>query len=271
VSSADEYYLPSKFYISNVAYHKHKGHFDSCLGLFRYSEDLKDELSKYKIFTNEQRACSLIFVRCQSLLISILKLCNEGNLEDAGILLRSLFEHYVDMKYIIKTECGKRFYNFAIIYRYDFYIKYLTRCPNNPEIKTAEFKEFMDRLTKKFELIKDEYIDKNGKIPQNWAKHDLRCKAEKVGEDLAYEYIIKKYSTVTHCNIVGMKRLFREDESGFEFYSGPTIEGLDEILVLGENIYGNTLTELFGVLGAPLPERLKKFVESNAHGLESAK
>jgi hypothetical protein len=270
MSQADGHYNADKFFNSNAAYHKHKMHFDSCLELFRFSEDSKEELSRHKIFTAEQRACALIFVRSQSLLISMLKLCNEGNLEDSGILLRSLFELYVDMKYIIKTKSGRRFLNFDIIYRYIVFTESMRRDPNNPKMKTFEFCDYMKNLTGEFNKIKDEYISKKGKLSFYWSKHDLSRKSNLVGEDISYEYLIRKYSAVAHCNAFGMRRLFKEDENGFEFYSGPTLEGLDEILFHCENLYGRILTELFGVLEAPVPENLKKYIKTSDNDPESA-
>ena len=140
-----EHCSPAKFFSINIAYHEHKEKFDSTLELLNESEILKGIVTgtKYSLDekeANTQVACGLIFVRCQQLVISILRVCNEGNVEDAGILLRALFEHYIQMKHIKKENNGTLFLNFRWVSEKRYFDTYERNFPDDDLISRDEFK-----------------------------------------------------------------------------------------------------------------------------------
>jgi hypothetical protein len=263
-----DYYTSPNFFINNVAYQKQKDRFDYNLYLFNESENLKKKLSGLKISTDKQMAdvqvaCGLIFVRCQQLLISILRLCNEGNVEDAGILLRTLFENYIQMKFIIKNDSGSLFLGYNLIKRKRFIDLVEENDPKAEILKSDDYREFKVKLDKQFNEIKHDYMDRKGEIRQRWCKENLRDIAKDVGSEKIYLFITQTNSPYVHCDSSGMLRFMNGDENETVFDGSPTTEFLDMILDGTSEFFGKVATELAGIFKVDIPESLEKFLKKN--------
>ncbi|OGC91693.1 MAG: hypothetical protein A2W25_06825 [candidate division Zixibacteria bacterium RBG_16_53_22] len=260
-----EYHKSSNFFISNVAYHEHKAKFDYALELFNESEALKEIVSGVKISfeeteANTQVACGLIFVRCQQLTISILRLCNEGNVEDAGILVRALFEHYLQLKHIKKENNGTLFLNFRWISEKRYFDTYERNFPNSDLIISEEFRNFKVRYNTFFERIKKDYLDKNGKPRRHWYKGDLASIARDVNENITYDFIMQINSPFVHCDVSGMERFISGDDKGTIFECSPTTKSLDMILDFTSGFFGRIVTEWATAFKADIPDTFKKYL-----------
>jgi hypothetical protein len=263
-----EFYLPSKFFTSNQAYHTYKNKFDSVLLLFNESENLKDLISGSKISLDEieadmQVSCGLIFVRSQQLIISILRLCNEGNAEDAEILVRVLFEHYIQMKYIKLKRNGALFLNYRWVAEKRYYDTLEKYIPNDRIFSNNEFKEFRNSLNTKYDQFKQDYINEKGKPRLHWYKGNLASIAKEVNENISYDMIMQISSRYIHCDISGMRRFISGDGEQTVFEASPTTKDLGRILDSTSDIYGRIAIEFAATYKIEIPEAFRKYLKKS--------
>jgi hypothetical protein len=266
------YYNSSKFFNNNSAYGGYKRQFDHNLMLFNESEEFKDILSKVSLENWEQIACSLIFLRSQEFMISILKLCNEGNLEDARIITRSLFEHYIHLKYIKKKKHGRKFIAFYWIGIKAFLDDYENKYPDN-FTNTIEFKSFKDTALKNYEDIKINYAYRGHKllkwinillrrynIRRNWSSVRLSIMAKKVKDKKIHDFVMKNYSANVHCDIFGMSRFIKEFDEKIIFDNSPKSENMDDILGLSAEFFGGIVAHLAELYKTDIPIEFRQYL-----------
>ena len=246
------YKAPEEFFIQNEAYEKHKELFNRCLTLLKESEDLKIQLSGMEIDQAEQQAVSLIFLKSQVLLSWIVKGCNEGRGDIARLLLRSLFESYINAKYILKHQKGEEFLDYRVAARKKFFESYERKFPHSP-LLTPEYRIFKRNLEEMFERVWDRYTDKNGKIRNRWSKYDLRAMAENVGESLTYDYIMAIYSAYVHCDVEGLSRFVRNNDNEVIFDNSPAVQDIEEFLLLGSIFFKDIVVVWAGACKAKVP------------------
>jgi hypothetical protein len=259
-----DYYKPDNFFIKNIAYDKHKTKFDHVLALFNESEDLKEEISekKIKISTDEQNACSLIFERSQQLIISILRLSNEGNVEDSGILLRSLFENYVQMKYIIFKKLGREFMLYIGVAMKNYVDMLEDNFLDKDFIKSKEFGIYKEKIYANYNYVKNNFLTKKGKISDRWHKSNLRKLSADINEEKNYDFISKTYSAYVHCDIGGMENFMKIDNNVTVFDNSPSTEGIDIILNGASEFFGKIVVEWAALLCvSEFPDIFKKFIK----------
>lgn len=256
-----DYYKPENFFKQNTAYYKFKDSFDSLLNLFNESEELKDTITGMTIQNEEQTACSLIFAQSQETIISILLLCNEGNRSDAGILLRSLYEYYIQCKYIILNKQGIPFLNYIWV----GFKKFQDMSDENivqMNIRgSKEFERITQYINSQYENIKQEYLTKSGNIRNRWSKLSLRDMAKTIGEEKSYKQIMNTYSPYVHCDVVGMIDMMIPGEKNTGFDNSPKIEGIDSILKISYAFFGRIVTELALSYKIQIPKLLSQFIE----------
>jgi hypothetical protein len=263
-----EFYTPVKFFTSNAAYHEFKEKFDSALQLLNESENLKIVVSKgkYSLDENEantQVACGLIFVRCQQLMVSILRLCNEGNVEDGGILLRSLFEHYIQMKHIKKENNGTLFLNFRWVSEKRYFDTYERNFPNEGLINSEDYKNHKIKYNKEFEQIKKDYLNNKGKPRRQWYKGDLASIARGLKEKITYDFIMQINSPFVHCDVSGMERFISGDDKETIIECSPTTKSLDMILDFTSGFFGRIAVEWATAFKADIPDAFMKYLSKS--------
>jgi len=257
----NEYYTPQKFFINNEVYIKFSRDFNNMLELFSESEKVKDKISGLKMFTAEQKACSLIFLKSQHIVISILKLCNEGIAENAGILLRSMYENYIQVKFILEFKLGDQFLNYRIAAIKKYMDSYMKKFPDSNLI-TAEYLTFKKKLDDSFEKIKHDYLNKNGEIRERWNSLGIKGMAKKLNEAISYDYIMSIYSAFVHCDVLGMQHYIIEREDNITFDNSPTQDKVDEILKLAYEFFGRIATEWMATFKIEIPTSFTKFLRS---------
>ncbi len=262
-----EYYKPKAFFQNNVAYLKHKDIFEECLNFFNESELLKESISGLKIDDDKnmadiQVACGLIFSRCQQFLISLLRLCNEGNLEDAAVLLRALFEHYVQMKYIIQNDYGTLFLNFRWVSHKRYIDAFEMHNSESDLIGTENYNLIKERIIEKYEIIKNDYKTKRGKLQDHWYKGNMSILADSIGSGTVYNFLKHFASPFVHCDISGMTRFISGDEDRTIFDNSPTTESLDIVLNMTKIFFGKVATELAGIYGVETPKIFRIYLKS---------
>lgn len=261
----NEYYSPHKFFINNAAYIKHQREFDYLLVLFNESEIVKQRISGLKMFSAEQKACSLIFLKSQHMAISILRLCNEGIAENAAILLRSLYENYIQMKFIIKSDLGRQFLNYRIAALKRYFDLYEKNFPASNLI-TPEYLSFKKKLDDKFETIKGDYVRDDGRIRERWSNIGIKGMAKAVDETLSYDYMMSIYSAFVHCDVTGMMHYVVESEDRITFDNSPTPNKVDEVLKLAGEYFGRIATEWMGIFNTEVPAAFLRFLKTKKAG-----
>ena len=256
-----DYYKPENFFKSNFAYQSHKEFFNELLDLFNQSEEVKDHITGITIQNEEQTACSLIFIQSQKTVISILLLCNEGNRSDAGILLRSLYEYYVQCKFIKMEKQGILFLDY-----YWVGLKKIIDMSDNDLIHmkikgSREYDTFTEYVNERYESVKKKYLNKNGKIRDRWSKLNLRVMAEMVGEENSYDQVMKTFSPYVHCDVLGMIDMMIPGEKTTTFDNSPKIESIDLILRMSCEFFGRIVAELALIFDVPIPNYFKQFVK----------
>ena len=256
------YYEPSVFFKNNKAYADYTDKFDALLNLFNESEKLKDIVTAKSKFTNwEQMACSFIFLRCQESIISIMKLCNEGNQSDARILTRSLYEFYIHHKYIIKTKTGRMFVLFHIIAMKRFIDDLENKYPDKELVESTEYAEFKKELIENYEKIKDKFIISRGsdkrktvkwsqkiQLRRNWSPKSLREMAESVGDKRIHHFVMSNYSSNVHCDIFALSHYLKEFGDKIEFDNAPKSENMNDILELAIIFFGAIVARWLNLL-----------------------
>jgi hypothetical protein len=220
---------PEEFYIINEAYIQHKNLFDLSLALLRASDD-------------------------QMLFMSLVKLCNDGRGDIAKILLRSLFENFVNAIFIRKHQLGEIFIDYRVAATKKFYDAFENKFPDSPLLATGEFREFRVNLEKMFGKVKHRYTNRNGRILNSWSKKDLRAKSRDIGELLTCDYIMSIYSAYVHCDPVGTQHYVRNEKNETILDNNPRIDDLEELLNLSSVFFREIVINWARAFNAEVPQ-----------------
>jgi len=256
-----DYYKPEKFFKNNKPYSTHKALFDKMLDMYNRSEDLKDQITGKMIENDEQTACTGIFFKSQQTIISILILCNEGNRNDAGMLLRSLYENYIQNRYIIKHKKGLEFLNYLSPARKIYFNLDYTKELLQKSLNDEQYEKIENEINRRFEEVKSDYLTKNGKIRDKWSNVSLKDMAIDLDECRRHDFIMKTFSADVHCDIFGIKEMIISERTSTIFDNSPKVEGLDTILNLSHDFFGRIATELALLCKVGIPDIFRQFIK----------
>lgn len=135
---------------------------------------------------------------------SINVLCKEGYGQDAGILLRSLFEIYVSVAYISKDEPekkAKRYYDYSYIER-----KHLVELFDRYELKEKGFKDAGEAIQRNreeiyrlYDEVKNNYKKEKGKTDElRWPGKSIKKMAIDCGLETNYAVVFFIFSQLVH-------------------------------------------------------------------------
>ncbi len=270
--SPHPYYKPENFYdTKNIAYSEFKLEFDRALQIFIESDKLKEKIKKY--FNNEQYASMLIFAASQNLFISILKLCNEGIADVAGILLRSLFEDYVQIKYIKKKKLGSLFINFLWISLKRELDRSEMHISNTQFVEGSAYQANKALINEQYIKYKDDYTKKNRKwnkvrtwfnpkeiIQYNWSGKNLLKMAKNVGERASYNTIMPFHSKFVHCDPYGLMGFLKGGGNSTIIENSASTEGIELTLNVSIEIYSRIAIEMASSFDMPIPDLFRQFI-----------
>lgn len=132
-------------------------------------------------------------------------LCSRGYGEDAGILLRSLFEIVVNALYIEDNEeLAQRYADFEAIYVY--------RLSVDPALKGVYKSLSEDKVREIGEDYKRAQDKHKYKDKRNWSGKPIKKMAEKVGLGEAYAYLYVLMSQLTHSTVDSSRYYLQEDK-----------------------------------------------------------
>lgn len=267
------YYMVENFYdTNNVAYAEHKREFDYALQGFVESEKLKEQIKKY--YNNEQYSSMLIFAAAQNLYISILKLCNEGLADVAGILLRSLFEDYIQVKYINKNKLGSLFINYLWISMKHEIDNAEKRIPESEIMNSQTYQANRALIYDKYDKYKCDYtkyfrkwykisswFKPRKRLQFNWSGKSLFKMAKDVGERASYNTIVPFHSKHVHCDPHGLVGFLKGDEDSITIENSASKEGIDLILKVSTEIFSKIGVEMAMSFSMSMPDYFNKFIK----------
>ncbi len=145
-------------------------------------------------------------------------LASSGFGSEAGILLRTMFEAAVNIRWITKDTSTmpqelKRYsdYQFVSSKRYRDYVKDWKMLEDIPEAAQEEWGNICRELDKKAGEIKDEY---NFNMYKPWSGKTLKQMANEVGWGERYATLYQIYSDVVHSGITAVPEYLVFDKKG---------------------------------------------------------
>jgi len=142
-----------------------------------------------------------------------------GFQEDAEIVLRSLVDVVLDMRFISldPKERAERFIDYREIHR----LRFLRR---GKELGIVTDEKEIERLEKSIMNDAADVLKRrpewDGNLPKSWTSEDTATKARQVGEPMLYLTFMTG-STHTHPNVVGLENYFAQGEKSVEVLAGP--------------------------------------------------
>lgn len=124
---------------------------------------------------------------------SIFLLCEEGNLEDAAIILRSFIELLIDFKWIMrrKEPRSKRYFWWMNVLNY----RMLQERRKRPQLSL--FPDDLDHHVDAIERLYKESM-RRFRYRRSWSDKSLQKRAEEAGESDLYEGFYRRFSEYTH-------------------------------------------------------------------------
>ena len=189
--------------------------------------------------TTATQVTLLHVVRAGYLLEAIYNLCVQGLATEAMVILRSLLNLYINLKWMTSTDVARRFQRYA-----DFEIIF-----NKLAMKTIidhgdiwdDIKD--DELTiydAGFESIKKKYCLKKRQDFFNWSGKSIFMMASEKGVDLEKEYriVYGRLSSIEHTGPDSVRQYLDDSERGFtKINAGPRDENIDLVLLTALSYY----------------------------------
>lgn len=124
---------------------------------------------------------------------SVFLLCEDGNLEDAAIILRSFIELLIDFKWIMrrKEPRSKRYFCWMNILNY----RRLQRRRKRPQLSL--FPDDLDHHADAIERLYEESM-RRFRYRKSWSDKSLQKRAKEAGESDLYEGLYRTLSEYTH-------------------------------------------------------------------------
>jgi hypothetical protein len=137
------------------------------------------------------------YIRAINLHIAIVKLCMEGHANEAFVILRSLLNLLINLKWITSEDSQSRMQRFA---DFDIVGKKLSidRAINKGTISKEKAAERFPDLNRKFEVVKMKYNLKSNRDFKNWSGVNIFNMAQEIGFEDYYLDIYSQLSDIEH-------------------------------------------------------------------------
>jgi hypothetical protein len=248
-------------------YKKYKELFDNNIELINIKEEFKLILSQLKTpigkYSELQEATARIILRSDKLFTSFMILCNEGYFEDAAILLRSLYENMISLKYIIKHSCPEKFLNWlpiAVHNRLTGEKDIIGKSDAEVLVKIEKaLKENESRYNESVSYYRNTYKFKEGKVPQKWTgKDSMRALAVEAGVEVFFDYLYSYLCEFVHADIHGGRKLIKwKDDKNIEMSDLPIPPENDFrfILIISTILFAELLKEFAKIFDIDTSDR----------------
>ena len=190
--------------VKSIIIKKFEGNFANFGAICRIADEIFDQGWKTKKKSVYEYVMSLLFSKAFKTYKGISILCKEGYGQDAGILLRSLFEIYVNIAYISKSKSekrSKRYYEYSYIKK-----KHLVELFDNYRLEEKGFKdagEYIQRnreeIYRLYNGVKDNYKNENRKKDEfHWSGKSIKRMASECGLGTDYAVVFFIFSQLVH-------------------------------------------------------------------------
>jgi len=177
---------------------------------------------------------------------SIQELCKLGFGEEAGIIVRSMTNAFIDLAYI--SKCGKKVLAERWV-RFDWIIKgqkteiaeMMDKLCKVPSLKGEELKKWEERkkeIHAHIDGFKKDY--KGGQTKYDWSGYSIKTKAEKAGKgpELLYHTVYRYNSDMEHSNATALDKYIDDDTpKKIQFLSEPGESHVEENLRESFNVF----------------------------------
>lgn len=213
-------------------YHALKRHFDLSISFFRSLSDAIDEkMKQIQPKSDFEWAITFLFYRSYKLYWTILLLCQKGFGPEAGILLRSLMEHTVNMDWIAKEgqdKGAKLFLDYFHVARKKLYNKYgkYKVLANLTDVQKQAMQS-KEEIERRYHEVRANYADE-----RFWAPIRITKRAHDVGAAYDWDFYYWGFSFLAHPNASSQFDFVIPDEPKNSFIIGPSYSKLQDVLVL---------------------------------------
>lgn len=212
----------------------------------------------------------LLFGKAFKTYKSINILCKEGYGQDAGILLRSLFEIYVSIAYISKDEPekrAKRYYDYSSIER-----KHLVELFDRYELKEKGFKNAGEAIKRNreeiyrlYDEVKNNYKNEKGKIDEfRWSGKSIKEMAIDCGLETDYAVVFFIFSQLVHSTSMTERLYVHANiaERRISLDAGPSEEYIEIVLPHSNTILVRILEKFNSVFNLGKEGKIKEVKNS---------
>jgi hypothetical protein len=209
-----------------------KTQFEVGVSFFRRISDVIDEkMNTIPPKSNFEWATTFLFYRCYKLYWTILILCQKGFGPEAGIVLRSLMEHTINMEWIAKEDSDHRaqlfldYFHVARKKLYDNYDKHGVLS----NLSDAE-KELMESR----EEIERRYTEVRANYPKEmyWAPKTIKSRAREVGARYDWDFYYWHLSFLAHPNAASQFEFLLRGEPKDALVIGPSYSMIHDVVHL---------------------------------------
>jgi hypothetical protein len=189
----------------------------------------------------EKQVTLFHFVRAMYLLEGIHVLCTHGLATEAMVLLRSLLNLYINIKWLTATDVAQRFERFA-----DFEVIFrklaIQRVIDHGDIWDQIKDEDLSVHDQNFESIKKKYSLAKREDLFNWSGKSIFEMASEQGVDLEKDYriIYSRLSSIEHTGPESVRDYLDDSDTGAtKIKAGPRDENIDLVLLTALEYYFN--------------------------------
>jgi|WetSurMetagenome_2_1015567.scaffolds.fasta_scaffold55905_2 hypothetical protein len=211
--------------------------------LFDFSKATIDEgptfLTDQNANSTAKQVTLLHLARAGYLLEATYRLCSQGLATEAMVILRSLLNLYINLKWMTSTDSVQRFQRYA-----DFEIVFnklaMQTIINHGGIWDDIKNDDLTIHDQDFETIKEKYCLKERQDFRNWSGKSIFMMASEKGVDLEKEYriIYRQLSSIEHTGPDSVRQYLDDSEKGFtKIKAGPRDENIDLVLVTALGYY----------------------------------
>lgn len=238
------------------------------------TDEIFDQGWKIKEKSDYEYVMSLLFSKAFKTYKGINILCKEGYGQDAGILLRSLFEIYVNIAYISKDESekrAKRYYEYSYIKK-----QHLVELFDNYRLEKEGFKDAgqsiqrnREEIYKLYNKVKGNYKNENGgKDEFHWSGKSIKRMASECGLGTDHAYVFFIFSQLVHSSSMTESSYVHANITERQIASdvGPSEEYIEAVLPHSNNIFLKILERFDSVFNSGKERKIEE-IKSNI-GLE---
>ncbi|MBU1033945.1 helix-turn-helix domain-containing protein [Patescibacteria group bacterium] len=239
--------------------------------LLSYNYELRTIIDGYmdKPFSvdSEKRAVAQMFLgKSYKTHDAAITLCEKGFGEDAAIITRSLFENFINLKYILSVEddgLATRYMEFDFVLQKTM-LDYFQKKPNL--LKILEERESRPKpddtdiktINKKSkEVIKKHNFD----IRTGWSGKTIKKMASSVGRLEQWETIYRLQCQLSHPSPRGMNGYFSKDEDGLVMDVGRNENYVEESLISAFDFFGSTIDIVGDLMNWDTEKELSSLLE----------